>query len=104
MLTNPVYAGRIRHLVNIYLGQHSSVIDPAVWSSVQAQVRSDAAKDRTFTKRNRNGARKAASLPAGKIYDQTGDHLTRSHSITVKGRRLRYYVSHRLVLETAPEL
>ncbi|WP_162685662.1 hypothetical protein [Roseovarius amoyensis] len=34
--------------------------------------------------------------------DKTGDRLTPSHSKTSKGRRLRYYVSHRLVRGNAP--
>ena len=102
ILTNPVYAGRIRHHAKVYPGQHHPLIDPEVWDSIQDQLRSDAAKDRTFTKRNRNGAKASASPLAGKIFDQTGDRLTPSHSKTAKGRKLRYYVSHRLVRGTAP--
>lgn len=37
------------------------------------------------------------SLLCGKIFDETGDRLTPSHSRTKKGTRLRYYVSHRLI-------
>ncbi|MEM8540970.1 MAG: hypothetical protein AAGF25_08430 [Pseudomonadota bacterium] len=33
---------------------------------------------------------------AGKLFDETGDRLTQSHS-RKKGKRLRYYTSHRLV-------
>ena len=44
----------------------------------------------------------SASPLAGRIFDQTGDRLTPSHSKTSKGRRHRYYVSHRLVRGTAP--
>ena len=102
ILTNPVYAGRIRHHAKVYPGQHPPLIAPEVWDNIQIQLSSDAAKDRTFTKRNRNGARASASPLAGKIYDQTGDRLTPSHSKTAKGRKLRYYVSHRLVRGTAP--
>ncbi len=102
ILTNPVYAGRIRHHAKVYPGQHPPLIEPEVWDSIQDQLRSDAAKDRTFTKRNRKGARASASPLAGRIYDQTGDRLTPSHSKTAKGRKLRYYVSHRLVRGTAP--
>ncbi|MFK7746464.1 MAG: recombinase family protein [Roseobacter sp.] len=101
ILTNPVYAGRIRHHAKVYPGQHPPLIDPEVWDSIQEQLRSDSAKGRTFVKRNRNGARASASPLAGKIYDQTGDRLTPSHSKTAKGRKLRYYVSHRLVRGTA---
>jgi len=32
-----------------------------------------------------------------KVFDETGDRLTPSHTKTAKGRRLRYYVSHRLI-------
>ncbi|MEM6564386.1 MAG: recombinase family protein [Pseudomonadota bacterium] len=102
ILTNPVYAGRIRHHAKVYPGQHAPLIDPEVWDSIQDQLRSDALKDRTFIKRNRKGAKASASPLACKIYDQTGDRLTPSHSKTAKGRKLRYYVSHRLVRGTAP--
>ena len=102
ILANPVYAGRIRHHATVYPGQHPPLIDPEVWDSIQDQLRSDSAKDRTFTKRNRKGAKASASPLTGKIYDQTGDRLTPSHSKTAKGRKLRYYVSHRLVRGTAP--
>ncbi len=101
ILTNPVYAGRIRHHAKVYPGQHPPLIEPEVWDGIQDQLRSDAAKDRTFTKRNRNGARASASPLAGRIFDQTRDRLTPSHSKTGKGRKLRYYVSHRLVRGTA---
>ncbi len=102
ILTNPVYAGRIRHHAKVYPGQHPPLIDPEVWDGIQDQLRSHALKDRTFTKRNRKGAKASASPLAGKIFDQTGDRLTPSHSKTAKGRKLRYYVSHRLVRGTAP--
>ncbi|WP_170478255.1 recombinase family protein [Ruegeria arenilitoris] len=102
ILTNPVYAGRIRHHAKVYPGQHPPLIEPEVWDSIQDQLRSDALKDRTFSKRNRKGAKASASPLAGRIYDQTGDRLTPSHSKTAKGRKLRYYVSHRLVRGTAP--
>ena len=36
------------------------------------------------------------SLLAGKLFDETGDRLTPSHS-RKNGKRLRYYISHRLV-------
>lgn len=102
ILTNPVYAGRIRHHANVYPGLHPPLISPEVWDGIQEQLKSDATKGRTFTRRNRNGAKPSVSKLAGKIFDQTGDRLTPSHTKTSKGRRLRYYVSHRLVRGTAP--
>ena len=37
------------------------------------------------------------SLLTGKVFDETGDWLTPSHTKTAKGCRLRYYISHRLI-------
>ena len=34
---------------------------------------------------------------AGKVFDETGDRLTPSHTKTSSGKRLRYYVSKRLI-------
>jgi site-specific DNA recombinase len=102
ILTNPVYAGRIRHHANVYPGQHPPLISPEIWDGIQEQLKSDSVKGRTFTRRNRRGAKPSVSKLAGKIFDQTGDRLTPSHTKTSKGRRLRYYVSHRLVRGSAP--
>jgi len=78
------------------------LIAPDVWDGIQEKLSAQSVKGRTFSGRNRDGARPSASRLAGKIFDQTGDRLTPSHSKTAKGRRLRYYVSHRLVRGTAP--
>jgi site-specific DNA recombinase len=102
ILTNPVYAGRIRHHSKVYPGQHDPLIDPDIWDGIQERLKSGAAYARTFSGRNRGPGRKPASPLVGKIFDQTGDRLTPSHSKTSKGRRLRYYVSHRLVRGSAP--
>ena len=37
------------------------------------------------------------SLLCGKLFDETGDRLTPSHSKTRRGTRLRYYISNRLI-------
>jgi len=102
ILTNPVYAGRIRHHANVYPGHHPPLIEPDIWDGIQQQLKSDSVKGRTFTRRNRDGAKPSVSRLAGKVFDQTGDRLTPSHTKTAKGRRLRYYVSHRLVRGTTP--
>lgn len=90
ILSNPVYAGRIRHKKQVYEGQHPAIIDPAVWDKVQDMMQSGAAVAR--------GSRQKAtrSLLACKLFDETGDRLTPSHS-RKNGKRLRYYISRRLV-------
>lgn len=90
LLSNPIYAGRIRHKGQVYEGQHPAIIDPAIWDRVQ-QILIDGAQKVRGSKRNAT-----RSLLAGKLYDETGDRLTPSHS-RKNGKRLRYYISHRLV-------
>ncbi len=93
ILTNPLYAGRIRHRGAVHDGQHPAIIDPEVWDRVQAQLQSDAARSRG----GGCGQPTSASPLAGKLFDETGDRLTPTHTKTRSGKRLRYYVSHRLV-------
>ncbi len=94
ILTNPIYVGRIRHRGKVYDGQHPAIIDPAIWEEVQQQLQQGAARTR-----GRASARRT-SLLCGKLFDETGDRLTPSHSKTRTGTRLRYYISHRLVAKT----
>jgi site-specific DNA recombinase len=90
MLSNPLYAGRIRHKRLVHDGQHPAIIAPDLWAAVQAGLADNAARERG---RGNGGER---SPFAGKLFDETGDRLTPSHANT-RGVRHRYYVSHRLV-------
>lgn len=90
ILSNPVYAGRIRHKQQVYEGQHPAIIDPEIWDTVQDMLQGRASIARG------SGKKATTSLLAGMLFDETGDRLTPSHS-RKNGRRLRYYISHRLV-------
>ncbi len=90
LLSNPVYVGKIRHKENTYDGQHPAIIGREVWEAVQAKLADNAAR----AKRRETAA--APSPLAGKFTDETGDKLTPSHAVR-RGRRHRYYISHRLV-------
>lgn len=94
ILTNPIYAGRIRHKGNVHEGQHEAIIDPDRWERVQETLQASAARSRT------KATAKRKSLLCGKLFDETGDRLTPSHSKSRRGARLRYYISHRLVAES----
>ena len=56
LLTNPLYAGRIRHQRRVYEGQHPSIIAPELWDAVQAQLQAGAAKPRRRTTKGRVAA------------------------------------------------
>lgn len=92
ILSNPIYAGRIRHKVQVFEGQHPAIIEPPVWDQVQQLLAGGAAKARG---KKHIGLR---SPLAGKMFDETGDRLTPTHS-KKNGRRLRYYISRRLVTD-----
>ena len=53
LLTNPLYAGRIRHQRRVYEGQHPSIIAPELWDTVQAQLQAGATKPRRRTTKGR---------------------------------------------------
>ena len=95
ILTNPIYAGRIRHKGQVHDGQHEAIIAPKRWEAVQAMLQDGAARKR----KNGSAANRKtqASHLTGKLYDETGDRLTPSHSKSRTGTRLRYYVSRRLI-------
>jgi len=91
LLTNPIYAGRIRHKAEVHEGQHDAIIEPDRWDRIQLTLQDGAAKGRV------RKTSKQRSLLCGKIFDETGDRLTPSHTKTKAGVRLRYYVSRRLI-------
>lgn len=90
ILTNPIYAGRIRHRAQTHDGHHPAIIEPAVWDMVQEKLSAFAARER--------GVSHSAtiSLLAGKLFDDTGDYFTPSHA-QKRGVRYRYYASNRLI-------
>ncbi len=90
ILSNPIYAGRIRHKSDVYEGLHAAIIEPDVWDRVQIML-----KQKAPYVRGQQTQSKHPSLLIGKLYDETGDHLTPSHS-KKNGKRLRYYISYRL--------
>jgi len=90
ILTNPIYAGRIRHYKNVYDGQHPAIIDPELWEQVQIKLSQNSGR-----KRGQQNAAHPSPL-AGRLFDETGDRLSPSHS-RKNGKRLRYYISHRLM-------
>ncbi len=81
----------------MFEGQHSAIIEPDRWDQIQSQLTAGAAKHR------QRKTAKQTSLLCGKLFDETGDRLTPSHTKTRRGTRLRYYVSHRLIKQSGEE-
>lgn len=97
LLTNPIYLGQIRHKDKIWPGQHAAIVPQDLWDRVQAKLQMGSARKRGASVTTDDSARSDTSSPlAGKIRDETGDRLTPSHTAR-HGRRLRYYVSNRLL-------
>ena len=91
LLGNPLYAGRIAHRGNVYEGQHSAIIDPETWSTVQSMLAAN-------TPERRYGTRVTDPSPlTSKLFDEAGNPLTPSHAVK-SGRRYRYYVSRQLIV------
>ncbi len=89
ILTNPIYAGRIRHKSEVYDGKHPAIIDPSRFDKVRGLLT-------TNSNKTRGKATYGLRSPlVGKLFDETGDNLTPSHTQKY-GRRLRYYISKRL--------
>jgi DNA invertase Pin-like site-specific DNA recombinase len=90
-LCNPVYIGEIRHKDQRYAGRHEAIVDREIWDRVQTFLVDG-------SQRVRGKGRQAAdrSPLTGRVFDETGDRLTPTYT-KKKDRRIRYFVSNRLV-------
>ena len=89
---NPLYIGQIRHKDKTYPGQHPAIIGQGLWDRVQDKLTRASQRKRGKT----NQETESPFALVGKVFDETGDRLTPSH--TMKGRKkYKYYVSNRLI-------
>ncbi|WP_170752105.1 recombinase family protein [Ruegeria lacuscaerulensis] len=97
LLRNPVYLGKIRHKDKIWNGQHPAIIDQGVWDRVQEKMRQASRRSRADpTPNERQHSTDPGAWLTGLLQDESGDRLTPTHT-TRTGRRLRYYISNRLI-------
>jgi DNA invertase Pin-like site-specific DNA recombinase len=97
ILTNPVYRGLTRHKDKTWPGTQPAIVDEDLWRQVQDRLQAASARRRGS--RNAAGAAPNVNPDApllGKVRDESGDLLTPTHTQR-HGRRLRYYVSNRLL-------
>jgi site-specific DNA recombinase len=85
ILSNPIYIGQIVHKGTAFAGQHTAIIESALWQAVQDKLKANRQGHRT---------RQTATNPSlltGLVFDEEGNRLTPAHS--KKGaRRYRYYI------------
>ncbi len=92
LLSNPIYAGEIRHKNLRHPGQHQAIVDRTVWERTQHQL-----EEHRVRARRDNGSHEKSPL-IGRLVDENGDRLTPSHAR--KGeRKYRYYVSHNILAQ-----
>lgn len=96
LLRNPIYIGKIRHKANVWDGLHEAIIDIELWDCVLAKLQNASARPRSRVGSVSSHSRIRAAPLTGKLRDETGDRLTPTHTQR-NGRRLRYYVSNRLI-------
>jgi site-specific DNA recombinase len=86
LLTNVIYTGKVNHKGTIYPGEHSPIVDLAVWQKVDEQLRGNGVNGGREV-RNKYGA-----LLRGLLHcEACGTAMV--HTYTTKGtRRYRYYV------------
>jgi DNA invertase Pin-like site-specific DNA recombinase len=96
LLRNPIYIGKIRHKAKVWDGQHDAIIGVALWDQVQAKLQAASARTRSRKGQTNTHAPFGSAPLTGKLRDETGDRLTPTHTKR-HGRRLRYYVSNRLI-------
>src|SRR5437764_35085 len=93
MLQNRIYRGEIVHKDQHYPGEHTPIVDEAMWGDAQIKLAANGVE-------HRNGEKmKNASLLAGLLFDGEGHRMTPTHAIK-KGTRYRYYVSRPLISES----
>ena len=97
ILRNPIYLGFIRHKDQTYPGQHDAIIDQELWDRVQEKLVQASRRKRGGTSTNdQSGSITDQAILTGKIFDETGDRLTPTHTLK-NGHKIRYYVSNRLI-------
>jgi site-specific DNA recombinase len=88
LLSNPIYAGKIRHKDELYTGQHEAIIDRKTFEAVQARLAANNHNHRT------RGRAAEPNVLAGLLSDPKGSRFTSSHAVK-NGKRYRYYVGVR---------
>jgi DNA invertase Pin-like site-specific DNA recombinase len=96
MLQNRIYRGEIVHKDCSYPGLHDAIVDEELWNEAQAALIENRVERITRL------TAAAPSLPAGLVYDDSGERMSPTHA-NKKGTRYRYYVSQSLIKRGRPQ-
>jgi len=91
ILKNPTYIGMIPHKALVHQGNHPSIIEPAVFDRVQAEL-----KLRTRKLNLNSAASDSSAMLRGRLFDADGVAMTPTVAYGKSGQRFRYYVSSSL--------
>ncbi|MEQ9490515.1 MAG: recombinase family protein [Alphaproteobacteria bacterium] len=94
ILSNPTYVGRIPAKDESYPGLHDAIINEETWNRVQDQLNGNAVGRASDTNNT------SQMMLTGLVFDETGDPLTPTYA-NKKGRRYRYYVSNRVLIDAS---
>ncbi len=85
LLTNPLYAGKIRYKTEVHQGEHAAIVDPVKWQKVQELLRCN--RNKCLAERNSSGA-----ILKGLLHCRPcGCAMTPTYA-SKGGKRYRYYV------------
>src|ERR1700674_775918 len=85
ILSNPIYAGRLRHRGQVHEGVHAAIVEDDVWNRVQQRLAGQ-------TQKRKAPSEDTPSFLPGKLFDDRGHRMGPSHAAK-GGRRWRYYIS-----------
>src|SRR5262249_52206501 len=86
LLTNVLYAGKVKHKNEVHEGEHPAIVDMAVWEQVQAHLR-EHGRGGAAVARNHSGA-----LLKGLLHCvPCGSAMTPAHATKNGSKRYRYY-------------
>ncbi len=89
LLTNALYAGKVRYKDELHPGEHEEIVDPKIWDQVQHRLRVNGQTGGSQV-RNRYGA-----LLKGLLYCRPcGLAMGHTFTSTKNGRRYRYYTCY----------
>ena len=86
MLTNAIYAGKVEHRGTIYVGEQASLVEPALWEEIHAELGAGR-RDRANVARTKQNA-----LLAGLLSCANCKRPMIATYTAKSGRRYRYYV------------